>query len=258
MVWITADTVFNPDDHDNDVLGIATEISQHDSGYHFHRKGQLLFSKQGCMRITLNNSICLLPPAHLAWIPAGVSHRVQTRGVVEYRSIYVDSQRNPLFSPHVEVLSVTPLLREVLERIAFANLSINWKCGTAAHLWAVCQDEIHSAQRKLTLIPLPKDRRLHCLSEMDMPPPLAKLAAKNGATGKTISRIMVKETGLTYQQWRQQWRLLKAIELLAETHTISDVASILEFSSDSAFVTFFKNMTGSRPRVYMGKKNKSE
>lgn len=251
MAWIPADSVFNPDEHDNDVVGIASELTQHDSGHHWHKKGQLLFSQQGCMRITLNDSICLLPPARIAWIPPNIVHRVQIRGVVGYRSIYVDNQRHPTFSPHVEVLSVTALLREILERIAFANFSMNWQCGAAARIWAVCKDEIHSAQRESTLLPLPKDRRLHCLSEMEIPPPLRKLAVNNGATGKTISRIMMRETGLNYQQWRQQWRLFKAIELLAETHPITEVASILEFSSDSAFATFFKNMTGSTPRAYM-------
>ncbi|MCS3429678.1 helix-turn-helix domain-containing protein [Klebsiella sp. BIGb0407] len=251
MALIPADSVFNPDEHENDIVGIASELTQHDSGPHCHKKGQLLFSQQGCMRITLNDSICLLPPARVAWIPPGVMHRVQIRGVVGYRSIYVDNQRHSTFSPHVEVLSVTALLREILERIAFADFSINWRQGAAAHIWAVCEDEINSAWRESTFLPLPKDRRLKCLSEMELPPLLQQLAVNNGATGKTISRIMMKETGLNYQQWRQQWRLFKAIELLAEAYPVTEIASILEFSSDSAFATFFRNMTGSTPRAYM-------
>ena len=254
MALISADSAFNPDEYDNDIVGIASELTQHDSGSHCHKKGQLLFSQQGCMRIALNDSFCLLPPARMAWIPPGVIHRVQIRGAVGYRSIYIDNQRHATFSPDVEVFSVTALLREILERIAFADFSMDWQRGAAAHIWAVCKDEIHSAQRESMRLPLPKDRRLRCLSEMGMPPSLQKLAANNGATGKTIGRIMMRETGLNYQQWRQQWRLLKAIELLAETYPISEVASILEFASDSAFVTFFKNMTGSTPRVYMGQR----
>ncbi|MCW2486851.1 helix-turn-helix transcriptional regulator [Candidatus Symbiopectobacterium sp. NZEC127] len=131
---------------------------------------------------------------------------------------------------------------------------MNWRYGAAAHIWAVCKDEINSTQREPTILPLPKDRRLRCLSDMEMPPPLQTLAVNTGATAKTISRIMMKETGLNYQQWRQQWRLFKAIELLAEAQPISEVDSFLAFSSDSAFTTFFKNMTGSTPRTYMGQR----
>lgn len=35
-------------------------------------------------------------------------------------------------------------------------------------------------------------------------------ARTGGASEKTISRIFRRETGLSYQQWRQQWRLIKA------------------------------------------------
>lgn len=254
MAWISADSVFNPDEYDNDVVGIASELTQHDSGFHRHKKGQLLFSHQGCMRITLNDSICLLPPARIAWVPPGVAHRVQISGVTGYRSIYVGTLCHSGFNTQVEVLRVTGLLREVLERIAFADFSMNWQHGPAGHIWAVCKNEIQSAQRESTLLSFPKDRRLNSLNEIEIPPPLRILAANSGATEKTISRIMVRETGLNYQQWRQQWRLLKAIELLTELHTISDIASILAFSSDSAFITFFKNMTGSSPRIYMGQR----
>ncbi|PHJ43518.1 hypothetical protein AK965_00810 [Vibrio sp. PID17_43] len=45
---------------------------------------------------------------------------------------------------------------------------------------------------------------------------------------------------MSYQDWRQQWRLLKAIELLCEERQVSDVAHCLEFSPDSAFIAFFK------------------
>ena len=84
-----------------------------------------------------------------------------------------------------------------------------------------------------------------------MLPPLHELSRYSGASEKTISRIFRRETGLSYQQWRQQWRLIKAIEMLAAGLSQSDVAGRLAFSSDSAFATFFKNMVGCPPRAYM-------
>lgn len=251
MAWLSAQDEFDPDAINNSVLGIAAELAQHDSGPHWHHMGQLLFSQRGCMRITLNESICLLPPARIAWIPPKVVHRVQVTGVAGYRSVYLDNQRNPGLSPHLEVLSASSLLREVLERIAIADFATQWESGPSANILAVCLDEIRHAQREPTLLPLPKDRRLRQLAGMEEVPPLNELARYSGASEKTISRIFRKETGLSYQQWRQQWRLIKAIELLAEGYGLSDIAGKLEFSSDSAFSTFFKNMTGSSPRAYM-------
>ncbi|MDE9549657.1 helix-turn-helix domain-containing protein, partial [Xenorhabdus bovienii] len=51
--------------------------------------------------------------------------------------------------------------------------------------------------------------------------------------------------------WRQQWRLVKAIELLAQNKTLSYIAQELGFANDSAFVTFFRRAMGRPPREYM-------
>ncbi|NRD73628.1 helix-turn-helix transcriptional regulator [Shewanella sp. VB17] len=251
MAWLNAQNIFDPDALDNSVLGIAAELTKHDSGSHSHNMGQLLFSQQGCMRITLNEKICMLPPTRIAWIPPRMIHRVQTTGVVGYRSVYFERDLHFSLPDQVEVLSASPLLYEVLERIAISDFCTDWRSGTAANILAVCLDEIALMPRELTLLPLPNDRRLRHLADTVTVPPLHKLAHDCGASEKTISRIFSRETGLSYQQWRQQWRLLKAIELLANKHSQSDIASLLGFSSDSAFTTFFKNMVGRSPRVYM-------
>jgi AraC-like DNA-binding protein len=56
---------------------------------------------------------------------------------------------------------------------------------------------------------------------------------------------------MPYQSWRQQWRLLGAIELLSSGMRLSDVAHRLEFSSDSAFIYFFRQKTGTTPMSYL-------
>lgn len=251
MAWLQAQDSFNPDALDNSVLGIAAELAQHDSGTHWHDRGQLLFCQQGSMRITLNQSICMLPPARVAWIPPRVAHRVQVNGVVGYRSLYLDADRYACLPAQLAVLTASPLLREVLECIAIAEFDTDWQHGPYANILAVCLDEIAAASRELTLLPLPSDRRLRHLADLDMLPPLHQLSRYSGASEKTISRIFRRETGLSYQQWRQQWRLIKAIEMLAVGLSQSEVAGRLAFSSDSAFATFFKNMVGCPPRAYM-------
>ena len=62
---------------------------------------------------------------------------------------------------------------------------------------------------------------------------------------------------MSYQAWRQQWRLLRAMELLAESESISRIAAALEFSSDSAFISFFKQHTGQTPLRYLSSRGES-
>ncbi|MCP4954385.1 MAG: helix-turn-helix transcriptional regulator, partial [Photobacterium aquimaris] len=82
-------------------------------------------------------------------------------------------------------------------------------------------------------------------------PSLAELSQLVGASQKTITRIFNKETGMPYQSWRQQWRLLAAIELLVQGQRISDISYRLNFANDSAFIYFFRQKTGFTPLNFM-------
>ncbi|ABZ78270.1 transcriptional regulator, AraC family [Shewanella halifaxensis HAW-EB4] len=55
---------------------------------------------------------------------------------------------------------------------------------------------------------------------------------------------------MSYQAWRQQWRLQAAIEHLADGKSVSVVAFSLGFASDSAFICFFKQHLGNTPSQY--------
>ncbi|AYA39679.1 helix-turn-helix transcriptional regulator [Xenorhabdus nematophila] len=251
MAWLQQSDHFDPDSFNVSVIGIAAEMGRHDSGFHQHEMGQLLFTQRGCIKITLENQISVLPPTRVAWIPPKTRHRAEMRGSVGYRSIYLNVSETELISAQSEVLEATPLLQALLERIAISSFDSDWHQGRGAHWLAVFFDELREARKEPTLLPLPFDRRLASLSFEKLPPPLHILANYIGASEKTITRIFDRETGMNYQQWRQQWRLVKAIELLAQNKTLSYVAQELGFASDSAFVTFFRKAMGRPPREYM-------
>ncbi|WP_368737720.1 helix-turn-helix domain-containing protein, partial [Klebsiella pneumoniae] len=56
---------------------------------------------------------------------------------------------------------------------------------------------------------------LATLPESDELPALAALAQRLHLHAKTLTRLFQRETGLSYQQWCQQWRLMRASELRA-------------------------------------------
>lgn len=252
MAWLNSDTPFDPDVLTSQVIGIAAKLSKHDSGHHQHKKGQLLFAREGCIRITLAGRLCMLPPNRVAWIPPNTLHRAEMSHVVGYRSVYLDTSLIQSLSEEIVVLTSNALFREVLERIAISDFNTQWDVGSVAgNLLAVCLDEMRSAQRESVFLRLPKDRRLMHFTGEKLPPHLQVFALTVGASEKTISRIFTKETGLSYQQWRQQWRFLKSIELMSDNYNIAMTADALGFASDSAFVTFFKAMSGFTPRTYL-------
>ncbi|MEG0861853.1 MAG: helix-turn-helix transcriptional regulator [Pseudomonas sp.] len=252
MAWLAADADFDPDTFKSPVIGIGALLGNHDSGIHQHQRGQLLFTQQGCTRISLAHQLCLLPPTRAAWIPSGVPHRAVMQQSVDYRSVYVCPILAEQLPAQVRVIEVSGLLRAVLEAMAMAPFDTDWDQGKYAHLLELCLSEINEAREQPTLLPLPRDKRLAPLLKNleQLPPELQVLQQQVGASGKTIGRIFLRETGMGYQQWRQQWRLMRAIELLATGRSIAYCAFELGFASDSVLIAFFKTMTGTTPRGY--------
>ncbi|MCX7205801.1 MAG: helix-turn-helix transcriptional regulator [Proteobacteria bacterium] len=252
MAYLAVNDAFNPDELGAAMVGIASLLGNHDSGLHQHKMGQLLFARKGCIRISLDGLLCLLPSSRAAWIPPGIKHRAEMRQVVDYRSLYFDLGQFPALPREIQVIEVNALLRAVLERLAMADFDTDWQQVRYANLLSVCIEEMNQARQEPLLLVFPLDRRVSCLWENleQLPLPLNLFAQQIGASEKTVSRIFQRETGMSYQEWRQQWRLLRAVEMLAEKEKLSETASALGFASDSAFIAFFKTRTGKTPRTY--------
>ncbi|MCK6263964.1 helix-turn-helix transcriptional regulator [Vibrio sp. ZSDE26] len=253
MAIIDEQTQFDVDELAASVVGIAADIGKHDSGMHQHEKGQLLYAPQGCMSFALDNSICILPPTKAVWIPPYTQHQAMMTNVVAYRSVYFDCSVFECPS-NITMIEVNALLKALIDKMALWawDKPENEQLKTTALFW----EEFYEAKCHSFQLPMPSDRRLkrfrqQVMQEFFLVPPLTTLAHSVGASTKTVTRLFKAETGMSYQDWRQQWRLLKAIELLSREMQVSDVANWLEFSSDSAFIAFFKYQTGKTPLSFI-------
>lgn len=258
MAILLQNEEFDADSIQEKVIGIAADMVMHDSGFHFHTsKAQLLYAPSGCMTVTTSDKQFVLPPFRMLWIPAHEVHRVNFRNIVAYRSIYFDEEyAEKHINSSLKVLHVNPLLKEIIERICFWD----WAAlgNNQENILKVFWNEMDDAPEEKLELKMPQDRRFKNVTEewtkrLSIPPMLKKLAEETGAVEKTITRIFKKETGLSYQEWRQQWRLQRSIELLVEGNSIGEISHILDFSSDSAFIEFFKKHTGSTPLQYLMK-----
>ena len=72
-------------------------------------------------------------------------------------------------------------------------------------------------------------------------------ADRLGVTAKTVHRLFLKETGMTFAQWRDQARLLHALQRIAEGWRVIDVALDCGYSSQSAFTAMFRRHFGVPP-----------
>lgn len=253
MAFIDDNTKFDADQIPSAVVGIAAEVGKHDSGLHQHNKGQLLYAPSGCMTVKLEGAMSILPPTKAMWIPPQTEHQAIMTNVVAYRSIYFDCHAFDMPNK-VSVIDVNALLKALIDKIAMWpwDKPRNETVNSVALFW----EEFNQAKKSCFTLPIPKDRRLNKLAiqltePTYQPPQLNDFAQTIGASTKTITRIFKQQTGMGYQEWRQQWRLIKAIELLSQGLTVSDVGHHLEFSSDSAFIAFFKKQVGAPPLSFM-------
>ncbi|HIE0647685.1 TPA: AraC family transcriptional regulator [Serratia marcescens] len=251
---------FDPDAIDTPIVSIYASFShekEHSlrSRMHSHTKGQLVYVKSGAAIVMLETRICSVLPHQLLWIPGGVSHNVILRDNVDFRAVYLDQKRFASLSKSVEIFTVTPLLEEVIEAMCRSPFHTDWMAGTEFHLQSLLIDKIRVAAHSPTWPALPNDSRirnyLQCYHlKGEMVPRLNELASHCGASERTIHRLFVQGTGMCYQQWRQQVRLQLALELLTTNKPITEIAHYLEFSTTSAFISFFKHYRDITPKKY--------
>ncbi|MHC5202756.1 AraC family transcriptional regulator [Myroides sp. LJL119] len=253
MAFLSKESYFNPDEIGKAVIGIASNFTSHDSGLHQHGMAQLLFAPSGCMTITSGNQQSILPPTMAAWIPPCYPHRITMKNVVAYRSIYFHESVCLDDLSQFSIFHVNGLLKELIERISFWpwDMSVDLQKNTLSLFW----EEFYNAPKQNLTLLVPEDPRIKHHVELwnqgeSKPKFLKEFANEVGASQKTITRIFLKQTGMSYQQWRQQWRLQKSIELLAQGKNVCETAYDLEFSSDSAFIEFFKKYQRETPHKY--------
>jgi len=96
--------------------------------------------------------------------------------------------------------------------------------------------------RRLTRCISPATRRYAISSSIQAP--------ATGASGRTLARLFVSETGLTFGSWRKRLLLQEAINRLDRGAPVTAVAFELGYQSLSAFIEMFRKELGVSPRQY--------
>ena len=78
---------------------------------------------------------------------------------------------------------------------------------------------------------------------------LSRLAS--GTSTRIITRLFQAETGMSSRAWRQKLRLQRALQMLANSRTVTLLALELVYDSPSAFITMFRRTLGASPTRYL-------
>jgi AraC-like DNA-binding protein len=237
---------------------VATLAYEFDHGHvipeHSHQEDQLVFASKGVMTVRTKHGIWVVPPLRAVWIPASTAHTIAMSGSVSMRTLYFLPRLARTPSKKCFVMNVSSLLKElILHACKFPRL--NRKVPTEARILAILMDQLEAARSSPLQLPQPVDARaarvVHALlADPGAQRTLKALCKDCGASKRTIQRLWVGETKMTFGKWRQQLRLLHALQLLASGENVTGAALGSGYNSTSAFISMFRKQLGTTPMRY--------
>jgi AraC-like DNA-binding protein/mannose-6-phosphate isomerase-like protein (cupin superfamily) len=229
-----------------------------DEEFHAHGKGQCLLWMRGVLTCEVDGGFWLVPPGSAIWVPGGVRHRMQTAGMVECYVVYVAPAAGHALPDSCCTLSTTPLLRELIIRSAHLPMRYE-EGGMASRIMTLLLDELALAQPGQVHLPLQGDPRLRKLVDSIMANPAAPGTIESWSkrldlSPRTLSRLVSRETGMSFGRWQRQLHIMLAIQWLARGATVQDIADGLGYENPSNFIVMFRKALGETPARYLKSK----
>jgi AraC-like DNA-binding protein len=227
-------------------LGAGTRFDSH-----VHEVHQIVWTGSGVVAVDVDGRTWVLPPTLALWVPAGVRHTTWIARPGTMRGIYV---RTSAFAPpwrRPVVVAVPGLMRELLDFLDDAVLP-----GAVRHrAEALLMDVLRPVAVAPITLPMPTDLRAVAVARGVLEHPgegwsLEEWGRRVGASVRTLTRLFVAETGLTFAQWRTNAHLRVALSCLADGMSTSATARQAGYSTPSAFVAAFRRATGQTPGAY--------
>jgi AraC-like DNA-binding protein len=223
---------------------------------HVHEnRTQLIYASRGMLHVTTGIGRWILSPGRALWIEAGTAHGLEVRRPVQLNILYLDPAMTGLPQwQGCKVVTVTPLLRELVA----AAITFPWDFepdSSFARLSRVLIDQLGDMEQAPVDLPEPTDPRavrVANLARDDVADrtPLATLAPAAGASSRTIERLFLVETGMSFGAWRQRLRLINALERLAQGETVAAVSFAVGYDNPSSFIAAFRATFGKTPGTY--------
>lgn len=248
-------------------LPLAAVVLDHPAGVslepHSHQGGQLSIVTRGTMIVTSDEGWWLVPPGLAIWVPSGTRHGVRYSESSSLINVMFSPDSGPTMPEQCGPVVVSDLMRELAREATRVCAELNVanppdrrvpSLGLMAALLALQVQR--PAKAPGLFVPHGRDRRLRVVIDLlrqapASPHTLDDLAVVANTSPRTLARLFVTETGMTFGRWRDHLRVVTAVDLLARGVSITRVALELGYASATSFTTLFTRRLGVPPRRYM-------
>ena len=239
-----------------EVASVSADLQDgHIIPLHSHPEDQLLFASEGVMTVTTKQGVWVVPALRAVWIPAETPHCVAISGRVLMRTLYFLPKLCRSLPKRCFVMNVSLLLKQlILHACAFKRLHKN--IPSEKRIVEIILDQLKAVEFIPLQLPHPSDSRAQRVVKALLASPgdhetLGELCKDCGASKRTIQRLFLEETRMTFGKWRQQLRLLHAMQRLASGEKVTAAALEAGYNSTSAFISMFRKQLGTTPRRYL-------
>ncbi|MPW45370.1 helix-turn-helix domain-containing protein [Acinetobacter guerrae] len=219
--------------------------------WHQHVRAQLLYAVQGSMLVETHQGKWIVPALHGVWLAPNTPHAITMLNDVHMRSIFIAPELNIQFELAICVIKISALLRELIH--ASSEIHDPYLPNTREErINQLLLDELQQMPVLPFFLPWPTEKNLQHLCQEILQTPqhhltIDTISRQLNMSKITFQRHFQKQTGLSFGRWRQQARLLLALERLSQGEKILSIALDLGFSSQSAFSASFRQYFGITP-----------
>jgi AraC-like DNA-binding protein len=218
---------------------------------HDHPTHQLAWAESGVLTMGTADSTWVLPRSRGLWMPAGLLHTTGAAVAGTLCSLYFRPAACPIEWRVPTVVAVSPMLGELITYLTDPNLGDQPRRRAEA----VVFDLLEPATTATLHARVPTDERgRHVVDALVADPAdsrtLDEWGRVAGASARTLARIFVNETGMSFSRWRTELRLAASLPLLADGVAVSSVARQVGYANPSAFIAAFRRAVGVSPRSY--------
>lgn len=214
---------------------------------HAHPAHELLWNLAGASNVTIGSRTWTITPTIGLWVPAGLLHSGRAPAGTWYRTAHFDVRATAPIAASPVAIEITPLLTELLERLADPALAPASRDLTERLVLDVLAPSPHTL-----LVHRPESTLLQpIVAALDTDPgdprSLTDWATELGVSERTITRAFSAETTMSFKAWQTEFRMQFAAALLTEGAPVAVVAERVGYASASAFGAVFRRTIGLTP-----------
>ena len=221
---------------------------------HAHDWGQVIFVTSHVLEMEVEGERLLTPADMPIWIPPGHRHSSYNHQHAQFRTFNIAADLCAGMPPKAGLLHVDAIVHAIMNEFAQRTLE---QPQTAVD-WRLCEvlvDRLRLAAIHTSYLPMSDDKFLApILRALEAHPgdntTLAHWAKRVFTTERTLARRCQQQLNMSFSEWRQRLRFLRAIALLEQGCSVQGIAHELGYSSASALIVMFQQHAGTTPDRY--------